>query len=437
MKVNRIGLRLEDKNEWERRVALIPADVRKLTDQGLEIHVERFPRRAFSDAEFEAAGAVVVDDLSDCDLVMGIKEMPVGSFRPGGAYLFFSHTIKGQPVNMKMLAELVEKRCTLLDFETVVDEAGRRLLFFGRYAGLAGMIDTLWTFGRRLQALGHPTPLLELEPAHRYPDLEAAKSAVSAAGRRIAAEGLPELTAPAVIGFAGYGHVSQGAQEIFDLLPHLEVTADELAGFVETHGDLTNQFVKVVYKEKDLVEPTDAGREFDLQDYYDHGERYRSRFEPHLKLLTVLVNGVLWNARYPKLADADQLKELFAHAGPPRLLTVGDITCDIDGSLACTVRDTEPGDPVYLYQPETRETPSGFDGPGLAVMAVGNLPCELPRESSIAFSQALTPLMPAMAKAELEGDFEQAELPDPIRRSVILWQGEFTPNYGYMQDFLR
>jgi len=437
MMVNRIGLRREDKNEWERRVALVPSDVRKLVDEGMEIHVERFPRRVFPDAEFEAAGAVVADDLNDCDLVMGIKEMPVGSFRPGSAYLFFSHTIKGQPFNMKMLVELVEKRCTLLDYETVADETGRRLLFFGRYAGLAGMIDTLWTFGRRLQALGHPTPLLEVEPAHRYPDLEAAKAAVSAAGRRIAAEGLPEFMAPAAVGFAGYGHVSQGAQEIFDLLPYVELTPGELAAFVETHGGLTNQFVKVVYKEQDLVEPKDAGREFDLRDYYDHGDRYRSRFGPHLKLLTVLVNGIFWDARYPKLADAEQLKELFANPTPPRLLTVGDITCDVDGSLACTVRDTTSGDPVYVYHPETREAPSGFAGPGLAVMAVSNLPCELPRESSIAFSQALMPFMPAVARAKLGGDFAAAELPEPIRRSVILWHGVLTPDYRYMQEFLR
>jgi alpha-aminoadipic semialdehyde synthase len=116
---------------------------------------------------------------------------------------------------------------------------------------------------------------------------------------------------------------------------------------------------------------------------------------------------------------------------------VGDITCDVDGSLACTVRDTEPGDPVYVYDPVTRAATSGFEGPGLAVMAVGNLPCELPREASETFSEAVAPFIPALAHANLDGDLEKAGLPDPIRRSVVLWRGDFAPEFNYMSEFLR
>jgi alpha-aminoadipic semialdehyde synthase len=434
---NRIGIRLEDKNAWERRSPLTPDGVGQLSSQGIEILVERFARRAFPDATYADAGATLSDDVRRCEIVLGIKEMPTDYFRPGGAYVFFSHTIKGQPYNMDMLRSLVDRRCTLLDYEVVTDAKGRRLIFFGRFAGIAGMIDTLWTLGRRLGTMGHATPFQELKPAHEYADLDAAKAAVSAVGRRIAAEGLPDFLRPMAVGFTGYGHVSRGAQEVFDLLPHVEVAPDQLGDFVEGGTAPGDRLAKVVYREEHLVDPVDPSGAFDLQHYYDHGEQYRSRFGPHLEWLTVLVNGIFWAPQYPKLADADQLRTLFAGPERPRLLAVGDITCDVDGSLACTVRDTEPGDPVYVYDPVTRAATSGFEGPGLAVMAVGNLPCELPREASETFSEALAPFIPALARANLDEDLEKAGLPDPIRRSVILWRGDFAPEFNYMNEFLR
>jgi alpha-aminoadipic semialdehyde synthase len=434
---NRIGIRFEDKNVWERRVPLTPDAVRQLSAQGVEIAVERFPRRAFPDAAYAEAGATLSDDVRDCGIVLGIKEMPPDYFRPGGAYFFFSHTIKGQPYNMAMLRSLVDGKCTLLDYERVTDAEGRRLIFFGRYAGIAGMIDTFWALGRRLEALGHDTAFRELKPTHEYTDLEAARAAVSRIGERIAAEGLPEILRPMAVGFTGYGHVSRGAQEVFDLLPHVEVAPDQLGAFVEGGGAPGDRLARVVYREENLVEPLDGARPFVLQHYYDHGEAYRSRFEPHLRWLTVLVNGIFWAPQYPKLADEDQLRALFSGPERPRLLVVGDITCDVDGSLACTVKDTEPGDPVYVYDPVTRAAASGFEGRGLAVMAVGNLPCELPREASETFSEALLPFVPGMARADLEGALEAAGLPDPIRRSVILWRGDFAPEFGYMSEFLR
>ena len=434
---NAIGLRLEDKNPWERRVALSPSDVRDLIAQGIDVRVERFPRRTFADADYAAANGSLVDDVRDCGVVLGIKEMPLGYFRRGGAYMMFSHTIKGQPYNMEMLRELVDKGCTLLDYEIVTDDDGRRLIFFGRYAGLAGMIDTFWTLGRRLDALGIRSAFSAISPAHAYADLGAAKAAVAELGRRVAALGVPREIAPAAFGFTGYGHVSQGAQEIFDLVPHVEVAPAELAAFLSRNGALADRLVKTVYKEADLVAPRDPARAFDLQHYYGHGEAYVSAFAPHLELLTAIVNGIYWDARYPKLATRDQLRTLFAGPARPRLVAIGDISCDVGGALECTVRDTNPGDPTYVFDPATGAAPSGFDGPGIAVMAVGNLPCELPRESSSAFAAALRPFIPALAEVDLDGDFDAARLPDPIRRSVILWRGGFTPRYEHMRTFLH
>jgi saccharopine dehydrogenase (NAD+, L-lysine-forming) len=434
---NRIGIRGEDKNAWEGRAPLTPDAVRLLSSQGVAVSVERSGRRAFPDAAYAEAGALLTDDVGECEIVLGIKEMPREYFRPGGAYLFFSHTIKGQAHNMAMLRSLVERRCTLLDYELVAGSDGRRLIFFGRYAGLAGMLDTLWTLGRRLRALGHGSPFEELKPTHEYADLGAAKTAVAGVGQRIAADGLPDVLRPMVVGFTGYGHVSRGAQEIFDLLPHVEIAPDRLGSFVDTGAAPRDRLAKVVYEEKHLVEPVDPSRPFDLQHYYDHGEEYRSRFARHLAWLSVLVNGIFWAPQYPKLADADELRALFSGPRAPRLLVVGDITCDVDGSLACTVRDTEPGDPVYVYDPLTRQATSGFEGPGLAVMAVSNLPCELPREASETFSEALLPFIPELARARLAEDLQTAGLPDPLRRAVILWRGDFAPELRHMSEFLK
>jgi alpha-aminoadipic semialdehyde synthase len=378
-----------------------------------------------------------VDDVSRCDVVLGIKEMPASYFRPGGAYMFFSHTIKGQSHNMPMLRRLVELGCTLFDYELVRDDQGRRLIFFGRYAGLAGMVDTLWTLGQRLLHLGRETPFAAIEPAHMYPSLEAIRAAVVEVGRRIESEGLPADLAPLVFGFTGYGHVSRGAQEIFDLLPHEEVSPPALPDFVRRNARLTRRLAKVVYHEEHLVQPVDLAGRFDLQEYYSRPERYRSIFGEHLPLLAVLVNGIFWAERYPRLATKEQLRELFAGARPPRLIVVGDISCDVDGSLACTVRDTHSGDPVFVYDPATGAAPSGFAGPGLAVMAVGNLPCELPMEASAAFSEMLAPFVPGLARADLSGPFEKSGLPPELAASVILWHGDFVPEFQYMRKFLR
>jgi alpha-aminoadipic semialdehyde synthase len=431
----RIGLRKEDKNEWERRVVLTPQDAGRLRASGLSIVAESFPRRSYPDRSYVDAGVPVVESVADCDLILGVKEMPKGYFREGGAYMFFSHTIKGQPYNMAMLAELVEKKCTLLDYELVTDDEGRRLIFFSYHAGLVGMTDSLWMLGRRLQALGHESPLLELQPAHAYRDLDALKAAVAQVGERIADEGLPAAMGPWTVGILGYGRVAQGAQEILQLLPHVKVSPEELPRWCAANAGRNRDLGMVVYREEHLVERTD-GSAFELQDYYQNPGNYRAIFAPHLPYLSLLVNAIYWDKRYPRFADADTLRALFASPQAPKLLAVGDITCDMDGSLACTIKETGPGDPVYLYQPEDRSIRMGFEGSGLEVLAVGNLPCELPVEASAHFSQALSPFLPHLAGADLGAAFEEAGLPGPMERATILWRGQFTPHCAHMAKYL-
>lgn len=434
---HRLGLRKEDKNEWERRVVLTPEDVRDLLAEGVSIEVESFPRRAFSDEKYQEVGARVVESVRGCDIVLGVKEMPLPFFRENGTYMFFSHTIKGQSYNMPLLAKLKELHCTLLDYELVTDEEGRRLIFFSHHAGLVGMTDSLWMLGRRLEVLGHATPFLRLSPSHAYADLSALKQAVKEVGEEIAAQGLPQEVCPLTVGILGYGRVSSGAQEILELLPHTEIAPNELEEWVQSNEGTRTRLGKVVFKEEHLVQPRQEERSFELEDYYQHPEGYRSIFEPHLRNLSLLVNAIYWEERYPRFADADTLRRLFSEKPAPKLIAVGDITCDIDGSLACTVRETEPGDPAYVYDPHTTLAPSGFRGDGLQVLAVGNLPSELPVEASTSFGHSLRPYLPALAEVNLRASFADADIPGPLRRAVILWRGEFTPHCRYMEKFLK
>jgi hypothetical protein len=433
----KVGIRCEDKNVWERRVPLTPHAVAEFREAGLEIWVERFPRRAYIDEDYANAGARLVDDVSPCDLVLGIKEMPPARFRQGGAYMFFSHTIKGQHHNMGMLRRLVDLKCTLLDYELIKDDQGKRLVFFGRFAGLAGMIDTLWTLGQRLEVLGIDTPFKEITQAHEFPSLQVARETISAVGRHIEEQGLPESITPLVVAFTGYGNVSQGAQEIFDLLPYVEVQPKDLVEIVAASTGVRRKLIKVVYHEEHLAAPIAPHKPFDLLEYYNHPERYRSIFEPHLPLVGVLVNGIFWTEKYPRLASREQLQQLYSQEPKPRLLAVGDISCDVDGSLACTVRETEPGHPVFVYDPLTGDAPMGFAGPGIPVMAVSNLPCELPMEASAFFSSVLHKYIEPLAGLNLEGPYSECHLPAELKRSVILWRGEFTPPFSYMKDFLQ
>ncbi|HHS13894.1 MAG TPA: hypothetical protein ENN03_09040 [bacterium] len=433
----RIGIRREDKNPWERRVPLTPKHVFNLkTMHRIQTVIQPSSIRIFKDEEYVKAGAVVQEDLSSCSVVLGVKEMPHSFFLPSKFYLFFSHTTKGQSQNMPMLGRLAELGCTLLDYEKAVDRTGRRILFFGRYAGLAGMIDTLWALGRRLEWEGIRTPLQRMKPTHQYRSLAEAKSAVLEIGQLIRQYGLSSLH-PLVIGFSGYGHVSSGAQEIFNLLPHRELPPSQLTEWESIEKGPPNELIKVVFHEEDLMRRRDDRRPFDLQEYYDHPDQYESRFEFFLPYLTALVNAIYWSPRYPRLVTRTALKKLYDLHHPPRLRVIGDITCDIEGSIECTLRSTQPDDPVFVYDPFSHTVQSGVEGNGPVVLAVDNLPCELPRASSRYFGNALMPYLPEIAGVRLDADFENCRLSPEIKGAIILYKGRFTPPYRYMESFIQ
>jgi len=433
-----IGIRREDKNRWERRVPLTPEDVGHLiATRGLTFHVQPSPIRVFPDAQYAALGAEIREDLSACELILGVKEVPIPLVLPRRVYMFFSHVIKGQAHNMPMLRRLLDAGCSLLDHELVVDASGRRLLFFGRFAGLAGMIDTLYALGQRLACEGIPSPFATLRSAHEYPSLAEAQQAVQAAGEAIRTRGLDPRLAPLVVGFSGYGHVSTGAQEVLDLLPHRTITPAELPA-LRARTDLSRNLVyKVVFKEEDMVEPRQPGQRFELTDYYDHPERYVGVFERYTPHLTVLVNGIFWTEKYPRLITREFIARLFAEQPTPHLRVVGDISCDIDGSIEFTVKSTDPDNPAFVYEPATGTVRDGFAGRGPVVVAVDNLPCELPQEASRYFSGQMRDMVGEFACADLSLPAEKVTLPDPLRRSIIAWRGKLLPRFEYIRAFLE
>jgi alpha-aminoadipic semialdehyde synthase len=431
---NRIGIRRETKGPWERRSPLVPSAVRRLArDRGLEVVVQPSARRVFSDKEFVRAGAVVSDDLSTAQVVLGIKEIPTHLLEPRTAYLFFAHVIKGQRYNMPMLARLLELGCTLVDYEKICDDTGRRLVFFGRFAGLAGMIDSLWALGQRLSWEGLDTPFAALRPAHGYDSLAEAQKAIRAAGDAVLARGLPAGLTPLIIGILGYGNVARGARELLADLPTTEIAPDQVADAAAGRGTSPSGIFQVTYKEQHVVRPREADHTFDLQDYYDHPGRYRGCFAPHLEHLTVLLNCNYWDHRYSRLVKLDHLRALWARPSPPRLRVIGDLSCDIAGSMECTVRSTDPGDPVYVWDPDSGDVASGVAGHGPVVLAVDILPAELPRDASEAFSEILMPFLPALAAADLGRDFSDLALPPELKRAVIAHRGDLTPSYRYLE----
>jgi len=433
-----IGIRGEDKSVWERRVPITPQDARDLqADHDLKVIAQASEIRVFDSDEYLQAGIAVREDLSPASTIFAVKEIPLKVLEPGKTYVFFAHVIKGQPYNMPMLKRMMELGCNLIDYEKVTDEEGRRLIFFGRHAGLAGMIDTLWAFGRRLAWEGTPNPFTQLRQAHRYKDLDEAIAALERVKGQIETEGLPEAIFSLILGIAGYGNVSRGAQELLSHLPVVEIAPDEIAAIAESKDASRYVIYKVVFKEEHTVEPVSPDDRFELQDYYQHPEKYRSKFETYLPHLTILVNAIYWDTMYPRLVTKDYVKQAYGGKRSPRLRVIGDISCDVEGAIEVTVKSTEPGAPVFVYDPETGEAKDGYEGRGPVIMAVDILPSELPRESSIDFSRVLKAYVPAIAKADFSVPFDQLDLPPEIKRAVILQQGQLTPNYRYLEQFLN
>ncbi len=427
----RIGIRNEDKSVWEKRAPLIPEHVKKLVDKGYKVLVETSSHRYLSDNEYAKAGAIITENLEEADIIVGVKEVPVEKIYKNKVYMFFSHTVKGQKYNMPMLKKLLEQNCTLIDYELIKDEVGERLIFFGRFAGIAGMIETLYAAGQKHKKMGLSTPFEKVKRAYQYSSVFEAKKEIKEIGKEIAEKGLPEEIAPFTVGVTGYGHVSRGAWEILALLPIEEITPGQL---LKGYFDVRNNAVyKTVFRIYHFVKP--LKEEFTFKHYYEHPEMYKSDFDKYIPKLSMLVNGIYWDPRYPKLIKKENFKKLWIE-GHRKLNVIGDITCDIDGSIELTVRDGDPEHGFLTYFPERDEFKDGIFADGATDMVITILPSELPKDSSEYFSSMLYGLIEPVLQADYNCDFEKLELPPEIKKAVICHKGELTPNYRYLEKYL-
>lgn len=398
-----IGIIREGKTPPDKRVPLTPAQcvqVMKRFD-GVEVHVQTSPIRAFKDDEYTKLGVKIVNDLSHCDIIMGVKEVKIQDLIPNKHFFFFSHTIKKQPYNRELLQAIVEKKIQLTDYEVLTDENKLRLIGFGRYAGIVGCYNGFRTYG-----LKHN--LYELKPANECFDRKEMEGELSKVK-------LPNSTK---IVLTGFGRVGYGAREIMDLLPITEVDPDEFisetfSGPVFTHLNV------------DDYNAREDGQPFDKSDFYADGRGHVSTFPRFLKHADMYVACHFWKSTAPFLITRENLKD-----SSIRTSVIADISCDIDGPIASTIRPSTIAEPIYGYNPQTESEDDFRKKDIIAVMAVDNLPCELPKDASEDFgNELIDKILPAL----LEKD------PSHIiaRGSETTKEGKLSEYFSYLQPYLE
>ncbi|MGB5985370.1 MAG: bifunctional lysine ketoglutarate reductase /saccharopine dehydrogenase family protein [Desulfobacterales bacterium] len=431
-----ILIRREDKNRWERRAALIPDDLKAIVEQtAARAYVETSDKRIFPAEDYQQAGAELCESMAPGDVILGIKEIPVEKILADKIYLFFSHTIKGQPANMPLLRKIMDSGSTLIDYERISDADNRRIVFFGRYAGDAGAIDILSLMGEYWMAHGLASPLAQIKRAHQYASVADAQAHLKTVGETIGRQGFPSELAPLSIGILGYGNVSSGAQQILECLPLQQVAPGEIAALLQSANTDARKIYVTIFKEENLVQHQ-QGAPFDLEEYFLHPERYQSVFEAYLPHYTLLINAVYWESRYPRFVTWEGLAALYRQNPTPKLQGIADITCDTQGSIECNVRATDSDLPAYQVDPLTRQVRDGHTGDGLVLLAVDNLPCELPHDASTFFSRQLAPLVPNILRADFNQPLAQSGLSPEVEKAVVVYKGQLTERYSYLQQHL-
>lgn len=434
--MNSILIRSEDKNIWERRAPIIPDHLKEvLSDLPFQAFIQPSSKRAFKDAEYIEAGAKQTDDMLAGDIILGVKEIPLRKLLDNKVYLFFSHTVKGQAANMPILKKIIAGGSTLIDYEKIVNEKNQRLIYFGYFAGDVGAIDILWLMGEYWRHKQIETPFSRVKQASRYKNLADARHHLQNIGFEIKRNGLPEALSPLIIGILGYGNVSKGAQSIFDCLPTSRIEPENLQTFIDRKAGNPNTVYISIFKEEHLVQPGN-GHAFDLQEYYQHPEKYKSRFAQYLPFMNVLINATFWDKQYPRFVTWDGLKSLFQSQNSPNLQGIADITCDVNGSVECNVKITDSGAPAYLCHPATKTTSDGHLGDGIVLLAVDNLPAELPVDSSTFFSNQLKIFIPNLVQADFSKTLEESGLRPELQRAVVVYQGKLTEPYKYLNQYL-
>ena len=397
-----IGLICEGKTPPDKRVPLTPKKCveAQATFPGLRIVVQSSPIRSYRDQEYRDLGIEVRDDVSGCDVLMGVKEVPIDQLIPNKTYLFFSHTVKKQPANRKLLQAVLKKNITLIDYEMLTNEQGERIVAFGRYAGIVGAYNGLLTYGRK-------HGLYDLKPAYQCVDMDDMQEEFFKVKR------LP----PIKMAVTGSGRVAQGALEVLDRMGIRRVS-------VYDYLYLTfNEPVYTQLRSSDYNRRRD-GRVWDTPDFHRNPQAYESTFSLFLPVTDLLIACAYWHPAAPKLFEIDDL-----YRPDFRINTIADVTCDIDGSIPVTLRASTIAVPAYDFSLETKELEPAYSRPeNLTVMAVDNLPCELPRNASRDFGrQLIDNVLPHLVGTDADA---------VIARATIARAGDLTERYQYLADYV-
>lgn len=392
----------ETKSPPDRRVVFSPEKCAELMDQYREakIVVQSSQVRIFPDEEYKKWGFAVQEDISEADVMLGVKEVEIDSLIPNKKYFFFSHTIKKQPYNRELLKAILAKKIELYDHETIIDENGGRLIGFGYYAGLVGAYNGF-------RALGLRDKLFNLPKVETLADLDALKRE------------LDKITLPSELRIilSGTGKVSRGAKEILD---HLNIR--EVSDTVY----LTSNFSEPVYCMIDVMEYNRRidGKAGDKYEFYNDPSGYESNFMPYARVSDMFIAGHFYGNGAPYLFTRED-----ARHPDFRINLVADISCDVDGPVASTLRASTIAEPFYGYDPVT-EQETAFNAEGaITVMAVDNLPCELPKDASEGFGNMfLEAVIPAFFNGDSDGILERAK--------ITTGEGTLTERFSYLQDYV-
>jgi len=396
----KIGIIKEYKSPPDKRVVFSPEKCVETLQKfpQVEFFIEKSDIRCFSDLEYEEMGLKVVTDLSNCDVLIGVKEVPIEKLIDNKKYFFFSHTIKKQPYNKKLLQQIIKKNIELFDHETIVDNNNNRLIGFGYYAGVIGAYNGLRAYGLKNHTFSIPKAI-DLKDRQEFNSI------------------LKSLSIPNMkILLTGKGRVGSGTKEVLDFLKIKEVSAQDFIN--ETYNESVYVNIDVLdYNYSDSIENT-------VSNFYNYPEKFRSTFSKFLSVSDIYFAGHYHNPKAPKLITLDDIKNPDFN-----VQVIADISCDIDGPIACTIRPSTIENPTYGFHKEKLVECDFLDENALAVMAVDNLPCELPRDSSEMFGEMfLKYVIPSFFNNDRE---------NILKNSKITSEGSLTDRFSYLSDYIK
>lgn len=397
----KLGIIKERKTPPDYRVPLIPEQCKALSEHyhNASIAVEASLSRCFDNEEYVECGVEVLQDVSHCDILLGVKEVPIPNIIPGKTYLIFSHTHKKQPYNRRLLQAFIDNKCRLIDYELLTNDIGVRVIAFGHFAGLVGAHNGLLTWGKR-------TGRLDLDRAYNYKDLAAMLEAYKAID-------IP----PMKIVLTGNGRVAGGARDILDALGIKRLTPQEYLAINEPQ-----EAVYVQLDSKDLYKRKD-GEPYRNEHFYANPGMYQSTFAPYTRDTDLMINAIYWDPKAPVFFTKEDMKQ--PEFG---IKVIADITCDIEGSVPCTLKATTIAEPFMGYDPQSEQEIAPFQPLGIDIMSIDNLPNELPRDASKAFGEQLMENVLPQLLGKEAGQM--------INRATICKDGKLNDGFEYLQSYL-